>query len=225
MNDETTALLNKIELVYQNTEPAERSKIINTIKLFMHQLTRNVNPVDCVVWVPIDEVQANDYNPNSVAVNEMRLLYTSIKHDGYTQPIVTIRDESIGKYIIVDGFHRFTTMTQNSDLREANGGLIPIVVLDKKINDRMASTVRHNRARGKHAVAGMANMVFNLLENGWSDGQVCGELGLEAEELARLKHVTGFSKLFESVEYRKSWETRKQILIRKEYENAQNQSS
>ena len=97
---------------------------------------------------------------------------------------------------------------------------MPIVVIDKPINDRMASTVRHNRARGKHSVDGMASMVFTMLSNGWQDDAICNELGLEAEELVRLKHITGFSKLFEDIEYRKSWESVAQVKLRTQYERA-----
>jgi len=174
-------------------------------------------PVDRVRWVPIEKVHANDYNPNSVAKNEMRLLYVSISHDGYTQPVVTVYDEAQDLYIIVDGFHRYTTMKLNKDLQEKTCGLLPVVVIEKSINDRMASTVRHNRARGKHSVSGMASMVFSMLENGWTDEAICAEIGVEADELIRLKHVTGFSKLFENTEYKKAWETKRQIQLRKQY--------
>jgi hypothetical protein len=117
--------------------------------------------------------------------------------------------------VIVDGFHRFTIMKTCPDIYEKNGGLLPIVVIDKTINDRMASTVRHNRARGKHSVAGMSTMVFSMLEQGWSNSRICAELGLEAEELAKLKHITGFSKLFENQEYKRAWESKQQIEARK----------
>jgi ParB-like chromosome segregation protein Spo0J len=176
-------------------------------------------PIDLVRWVPIEKVHANDYNPNSVAANEMRLLYTSILHDGYTQPVVTVYDAAQDLYIIVDGFHRFTTMKQNEDIRNRTSGRLPVVVLNKSINDRMASTVRHNRARGKHSVAGMGSMVFQMLENGWRDEDICKEIGLSVDELIRLKHITGFSKLFENVEYRKAWEGPSQIRARKDWEN------
>lgn len=176
-------------------------------------------PIDNVRWVPIEQVTANDYNPNSVAKNEMKLLYTSISHDGYTQPVVTIYDPENDKYVIVDGFHRYTTMRVNKDIYDMNNGRLPIVVIKKDINDRMASTVRHNRARGKHAVTGMASMVFSMLENGWSDEVICKELGMEAEELIRLKHITGFSKLFENTEYQKAWETKRQLTLKKEYKH------
>lgn len=172
-------------------------------------------PVNRVRWVDIDEVQANDYNPNSVAGNEMHLLYTSILHDGYTQPVVTIWDESIGKYIIIDGFHRYFTCKSNEDIKDRNQGRLPVVVLKKNINERMAATVRHNRARGRHSVGGMSNMVFQMLDNGWSDEHICNHLGMEPDELLRLKHITGFSKLFENSEYSKAWTTKKQLLLKK----------
>lgn len=195
----------KIEFIeWMNTELADMSPI--------------KQPISNVMWVKIDDVQANDYNPNSVAGKEMRLLYTSIKHDGYTQPIVTIYDEEIKKYIIVDGFHRYFTCKSNKDILDRNHGRLPIVVIEKDINDRMAATVRHNRARGAHSIDGMANMVFSMLEKGWKDEDVCNELGMEAEELLRLKHITGFSKLFEDAEYKKAWMTKHQIKVKKDFE-------
>jgi len=176
------------------------------------------DPVYNVLNIPIDKIEPNDYNPNSVAKKEMTLLYTSIKHDGYTQPIVTIYDQERDKYIVVDGFHRYFVMKSFKDIWEARKGVLPVVVIESDINDRMASTIRHNRARGKHSIDGMSSMVFKMLDNGWKDENICNELGLEVEELLRLKHVTGFSKLFEDVEYKKAWETKRQIQIRKEYE-------
>jgi len=149
----------------------------------------------------------------------MRLLYTSILHDGYTQPVVTVRDDENDRYVIVDGFHRYLTCKSNEDILNRNMGRLPIVVIEKDINDRMASTVRHNRARGKHSINGMSSMVFEMLENGWEDADICNELGMESEELIRLKHITGFSKLFKDVEYKKSWETKNQLLIKKQFKN------
>ena len=175
------------------------------------------NPVANIQWIPLEKVQANSYNPNSVATNEMRLLYISIQHDGYTQPVVTIYNEEKDKYIIVDGFHRYLTMKHNKDLYDLNKGLLPVVVIEKDDNDLMASTIRHNRARGKHAITGMSNIVFEMLQNGWEDEKICNEVGLESEELVRLKHVTGFSKLFKDVEYNKSWEHIKMLRLKNEY--------
>ena len=205
--------------------PTDLAKIlyIEEIKALLHQISPlKAQPVNHVRWIPIEQVEANDYNPNSVAKNEMRLLYVSISHDGYTQPVVVIRDEERDKYIIVDGFHRYSIMRLNKDIYDLNKGLLPVVVIDKSINDRMASTVRHNRARGKHSIAGMASMVFSMLENGWENEAICAELGIEPDELVRLKHVTGFSKLFENVDYRKSWETKRQIELRIDYNKGQN---
>lgn len=201
------------------TEIKDKIVFLEELRSFIHESSpQHSQPVNFVRWIPIDQVQANDYNPNSVAKNEMRLLYVSILHDGYTQPVVTVFDPEINKYVIVDGFHRYTTMRLNQDIADRNNGFLPVVVIDKPINDRMASTVRHNRARGKHSVSGMANMVFQMLDNGWSDEAICAELGVEPDELIRLKHVTGFSKLFENVEYKRAWETKRQIELRKQYE-------
>lgn len=158
-------------------------------------------PVGCVQWVPIDQVQANDYNPNAVAHQEMRLLHTSISEDGYTQPVVAIWDPEVEKYVIVDGYHRYTVMRKYQDIMAATGGYLPVVVIDKPIADRIASTVRHNRARGKHSVAGMGSLVFQMLMAGQDDATICNKIGLEPEELARLKHVTGYSKLFSEMDY------------------------
>lgn len=180
---------------------------------------RKDHPVNNIKWVKIDEVSSNDYNPNSVAKNEMRLLYISISHDGYTQPIVTFYDDELKKYIIVDGFHRFLVAKTYPDILESTEGYIPIVEIKKDINDRMASTVRHNRARGKHSLDGMSNLIFNMLQNGWKDEDICNEIGLEIDELLRLKYITGFAKLFENVEYSNAWESEQQIKYKKDYEN------
>ena len=176
------------------------------------------HPVSEVRWVDINKVEPNDYNPNSVAGTEMSLLYTSIKHDGYTQPIVTIYDEEKNKYIIVDGFHRYFICKTNKDIQESTDGHVPIVVIKKDINERMASTVRHNRARGAHSVTGMSQMVFSMLDNGWADEEICNHLGMSADELLRLKHITGFSKLFKDAEYNKTWTTKRQIQAKKNYQ-------
>lgn len=175
------------------------------------------HPVGAVQWVHIDRVQANDYNPNAVAPHEMRLLYTSISEDGYTMPVVTIRDEEADKFIIVDGFHRYTTMRTQRDIYDSTGGYLPIVVIDKPLADRVASTVRHNRARGKHSVAGMSNLVFTMLREGESDTVICQKLGLEAEELQRLKYTTGFARLFENHEYSRPVLTSRQLQAKAEY--------
>jgi hypothetical protein len=209
-----------IKEAYDNVE--QKQEFLNELRAFIFNEVspRKSQPIDNVKWVPIEQVQANDYNPNSVAKNEMRLLYVSISHDGYTQPVVTIWDDELKKYVIVDGFHRYTTMRLNKDLQEINGGYLPIVVIDKDINDRMAATVRHNRARGKHSVAGMGQIVFKMLQNGATDEHICAEVGLEPEELVRLKYVTGFAKLFNDVEYNQAYETDRQLKIKQDWRKA-----
>lgn len=189
-----------------NDDASDKDKFVQELRDFIaKEVSELKQPIDNVQWVDIDMVKPNDYNPNSVAKREMKLLYVSIKHDGFTQPIVTIYDKGRDKYIIVDGFHRYYTSLSNPDILEQNHNKVPIVVISKDINDRMASTVRHNRARGKHSVEGMSTMVFKMLENGWDDSDICNELGMEAEELVRLKYLTGFAKLFKDTEYRKAW--------------------
>ena len=176
-------------------------------------------PIYEVQWVPIEKVHANNYNPNSVATPEMKLLYVSVKKDGYTQPVVTIYDEKKDRYVIVDGFHRYAIMRRYKDIYASCEGKLPCVVLkDKTMNDLMASTVRHNRARGKHSVQGMSNIVMEMLLNGASDFEVCNELGLEAEELVRLKYITGYAKLYENNDYSKAVLSEKQIEERLKYE-------
>lgn len=159
------------------------------------------NPVARIQFIDVDMIEPNDYNPNAVAKQEMKLLETSIDHDGYTQPTVTIWDEQKQKYVIIDGFHRYYVMKTSKLINERNGGKLPIVILDKNINERMASTVRHNRARGKHSLTGMGNIVISMANNGMSDEEICNELGLEPDELVRLKYTTGIDKLFGNNDY------------------------
>jgi ParB-like chromosome segregation protein Spo0J len=174
-------------------------------------------PVGCVQWVPHAQVQANDYNPNSVAHQEMKLLHTSIEADGYTQPVVVIWDPDLEKYIVIDGFHRYTALAMYGDLNSRTGGYLPVVILEKSLAERMASTVRHNRARGKHSVNGMGNLVFSMLKEGRTPEEVCAELGLEAEELARLTHITGYSKLFGDVSFSAPMLTTAQVKAKARY--------
>ena len=151
--------------------------------------------------VPISKVVANDYNPNSVASPEMKLLIRSIEADGVTQPVVTFYDEMVDLYIVVDGFHRYTILKDHFKCDE-----IPVVVIKKDIKDRMASTIRHNRARGKHQVDMMSILVEKLIKLGWSDIQIAKHLGMEAEEVLRLKQMTGLAGLFKGEPYSRTWE-------------------
>lgn len=191
---------------------------IQRIREALSELHPIDHPIDLVRWVPAEKVKPNDYNPNAVADIEMGLLLRSIEHDGYTQPIVTVYDAENDIYVIVDGFHRYFVGSRNDGVKESTRGHLPIVVIDKTINERMAATVRHNRARGKHSIQGMSSMVFSMLDQGMSDAEICNELGMEPEELLRLKHVTGFSKLFADTEYNMAWVARNQIRAKKRWE-------
>jgi ParB-like chromosome segregation protein Spo0J len=149
--------------------------------------------------IPIDQVVYNNYNPNAVAPPEMRLLKHSILNDGYTQPIVTIYDSAKNKYVVVDGAHRYKNAIR------LKLTCIPVVVIDKDIKDRMASTIRHNRARGEHNVTGMSNIVAELVLLGWDDVQIAKHLGMDADEVLRLKQNTGIADIFKNHEYSKAW--------------------
>lgn len=210
-----------LKCLYEAYDKAEdKLTFINEVRLMLHDLSPNGSqPVDYVQWVPLEKVRANEYNPNAVAQIELQLLFVSIDHDGYTQPIVTVYDKDNDEYIIVDGFHRYFILKAKEELQERTHGCLPVVVINKDINDRMASTIRHNRARGKHTVQGMSSLVFEMLDNGWSDEEICNELGMEPEELLRLKHITGFSKLFADIEYKKAWMSKRQIELKKKYES------
>jgi ParB-like chromosome segregation protein Spo0J len=164
------------------------------------------SPVYNVLAVPISKVRANDYNPNAVAPPEMELLETSIWEDGYTQPVVTYYDDKNDVYIVVDGFHRFLILNRSKRIRDREKGLLPIVVIDKELGDRMASTIRHNRARGAHNVELMSNIVAELVEMGKGDRWICKHIGMSVDELLRLKQITGVAALFANRDFSDSWE-------------------
>lgn len=158
-------------------------------------------PVLNVKMVDIDKVIANDYNPNKVAPPEMKLLKHSIEEDGYTQPIVTYYDKNRDIYIVVDGFHRYRVAKEFLQLKQ-----IPIVTIDKDLENRMASTIRHNRARGTHQIIDMSRIVITLTENGWTERQISEHLGMELDEIIRLKQITGLKDAFANHTFSKSWE-------------------
>ncbi len=164
------------------------------------------SPVYSVVGVPVEKVEANDYNPNSVAPPEMKLLELSIWEDGFTQPVVTYYDKERDKYIVVDGFHRYLILKTCKKIYDREEGMLPVVVIEKEIGERMASTIRHNRARGSHNVDLMSNMVAELVEMGKSDHWIAKHLGMSIDELLRLKQITGLAALFKDVEYSMAWE-------------------
>ena len=185
----------------------ERVETINAIRVLLHEASPfKDEPVDLVLWVKSDAVHANDYNPNSVAPTEMRLLEHSIISDGYTQPIVTWPNNG---HEVVDGFHRHRVGKECQDVTARIHGYLPVVTIkpsQNDRNDRMAATIRHNRARGEHRVDSMAEIVIELKRRFWSDEKIGKELGMEPDEVLRLTQITGLAALFSSSEFSQAWE-------------------
>lgn len=185
-----------------------RVETLNAIKAELHRLSPFASePVDCVLWVPAEEVTANDYNPNSVAPPEMRLLEHSITEDGYTQPIVTWKNGMT--YEVVDGFHRNRVGKESPLVRKRVHGYLPVTVANSDRTDRtdrIAATIRHNRARGKHRVEGMSEIVIELKRRNWSDEKIGTELGMDPDEVLRLTQITGLAEMFENSEFSQSWD-------------------
>lgn len=163
------------------------------------------SPVYGVRAVPVDKIRANEYNPNHVAPPEMRLLYDSIKQDGYTMPIVCYYNQEDDMYEIVDGFHRYSVMLQHKDIYDREHGMLPVSIIDKPIDERMASTIRHNRARGSHDVDLMSNIVAELHKIGRSDAWLAKHLGMDKDEILRLKQITGLAEAFKDNSFSSSW--------------------
>ena len=186
----------------------ERIAVLNAVRLALHRVSPfAAEPVDCVLWVEADAVAANDYNPNSVAPPEMRLLEHSITEDGYTQPIVAW-DTGAG-YEVVDGFHRHRVGRESRRVRERVRGRLPVVIVNPHRTDRtdrMAATIRHNRARGKHRVDGMSEIVRDLALRNWTDAKIARELGMEPDEVLRLKQIGGLAELFADRGFSEAWE-------------------
>ena len=163
------------------------------------------SPVYGVKAVPIEKIKPNTYNPNAVAPPEMKLLYESIKADGYTMPIVCYYVQEEDEYIIVDGFHRYRVMLEHPDIYEREGGMLPVSVIDKPLDHRMASTIRHNRARGNHSVDLMSNIIRELHDIGRSDAWIAKNLGMSKDEILRLKQITGLAALFRDIQFGRAW--------------------
>ena len=172
----------------------------------------NKSPVYNVKAIPLHKIRANTYNPNSVAPPEMELLETSIWEDGYTMPVVAyyLKDEDV--YEIVDGFHRYTTMKNSKRIRDRENGLLPIVVIEKDESNRMASTIRHNRARGSHSIELMSNIVAELTRAGMSDAWILKHVGMDKDELLRLKQITGLADLFKDKEFSTAFGEKNKVL-------------
>lgn len=189
----------------------EKIEIINKVKIKLSEYSpfKN-NPVDCVIWVRAEDVEANDYNPNSVAPPEMKLLEHSILEDGYTQPIVTWENpEKPGQYEVIDGFHRNRVGKESVEVRGRTMGRLPVVIIrDSQTgkNDRIASTIRHNRARGKHKIESMSDIVIELTRRNWSEDKIAKNLGMDEDEVLRLKQITGLAEMFSDKDFSKAWD-------------------
>lgn len=187
---------------------AQQVEELNAARKLIHESGPfKEEPVDCIQWVHTDNIQANDYNPNSVAPPEMELLKLSILEDGYTQPIVAWRREFIHE--VVDGFHRNRVGRECLEVRHRIRGYLPLAVINSEREgrgDRIASTIRHNRARGKHAVSAMSDIVIELKRRNWSDEKISRELGMDQDEILRLCQISGLAELFSDQEFSKSWD-------------------
>ena len=192
-----------------NMELDEKVETINDLKLMLKEYSPfKDNPVDFVIWKKNGLIEANDYNPNSVAPVEMKLLETSIDRDGYTQPIVSWEKED-GNYEVVDGFHRNRVGKESDLIRERVKGYLPLVVINDSrldLGDRMASTIRHNRARGKHRIDSMSDIVMELKKRNWKDEKIANELGMDADEVLRLAQITGLAEIFNETDFSEAWE-------------------
>ena len=184
---------------------------LNEARVALHNISPfKTEPVDFVEWVKAEEVQANDYNPNTVAPPEMELLRVSIMADGYTQPIVTMPEE--GKRTVIDGFHRNRVGKECADVRQRVKGYLPVVRIrseQEDRGDRMASTIRHNRARGKHKVEAMTDIVVELKRRNWTDEKIAKNLGMDADEVLRLSQISGIAEVFRDQEFSMAWEVGK----------------
>jgi len=187
----------------------EKVDCINMMREMIHEISPfKSEPVDYVKWVKNNSVGANEYNPNSVAPPEMELLRLSIASDGFTQPIVTWQHSDIVENEVIDGFHRHRVGKECQDIQKRIHGYLPIVAVSEDRegrNDRIASTIRHNRARGKHKVEAMAEIVLDLKKRNWSDKKISKELGMDQDEVLRLTQITGLMEMFSDSEFSMAW--------------------
>lgn len=209
--DRAKAVFNDLNTLGEDARVAA----INAMRLELHRWSPFAGePVDYVVWVPLDRVTANDYNPNSVAPPEMRLLEHSIAEDGYTQPIVAWNTGD--GYEVVDGFHRNRVGRESAAVRKRLRGYLPLTVINAERQDRgdrMAATIRHNRARGKHRVEGMSDIVVELKRRNWSDEKIGRELGMDPDEVLRLTQISGLAEMFKDRQFSEAWEAEQAAVI------------
>lgn len=206
MNKKIKALIEEVKsCILEINNLDEKVETINEVRKEISEVSPfNDEPCDCIQWVKQENVLANEYNPNHVASPEMKLLYESIKLDGYTMPIVTY-DLKNGSREIVDGFHRNRVGREHSDIKKRIHGYLPVSTIDKTEDERIGSTIRHNRARGSHGIRPMADIVVELTKMGWDDTKICDRLGMELDEVLRLKQITGLKDAFMNHEFSRSW--------------------
>lgn len=198
----TLALRKEIENIQDIDEKVQH---LNFVRENIAEASPFCESIDQVKWIKADKVHANEYNPNKVAKPEMELLYTSILLDTYTQPIVAYKLEN-GEYEIVDGFHRNRVGQEHEDIKERIHGYLPLTIIDKPLDERIGSTIRHNRARGSHQIRSMSEIVIDLSNEGWNDEEISIKLGMEMDEVLRLKQISGLKEAFQNHEFSKSWE-------------------
>jgi len=201
-------LINEMKNYLQSLPEDKRIEAINAFRQAIHENSPfREQPVDCVLWIKQDEITANDYNPNNVAPPEKRLLCKSLEMDGFTQPIVVTESEA-RHYEIVDGFHRHEIGSNRAVLKRQLKGYLPVTCLRKerqKKFDRIAATIRHNRARGRHQINAMSDIVRELVQLGWNDERISKELGMDSDEVLRLKQINGLLELFADRRYSEAW--------------------
>ncbi|MEH5671527.1 ParB/RepB/Spo0J family partition protein [Enterobacter cloacae] len=201
-------LINEMKNYLQSLPEDKRIEAINAFRQAIHENSPfREQPVDCVLWIKQDEITANDYNPNNFAPPEKRLLCKSLEMDGFTQPIVVTESEA-RHYEIVDGFHRHEIGSNRAVLKRQLKGYLPVTCLRKerqKKFDRIAATIRHNRARGRHQINAMSDIVRELVQLGWDDERISQELGMDSDEVLRLKQINGLLELFADRRYSEAW--------------------
>lgn len=204
-------MIEKVKELFKQLDDMDldrKVEMINQIKVALNEHSPfKSEPVDCIVWVKNEQVGANDYNPNSVAPPEMELLKRSILQDGYTQPIVSWKKED--NFEVVDGFHRSRVGKEFDEVKERVHGYLPLTVINENrldLGDRMASTIRHNRARGAHKVESMSEIVRELKKRNWNDKKIAKELGMDPDEVLRLAQITGLAEMFSDKDFSEAWE-------------------
>lgn len=198
-------LLEAVGAYFEDTDDMdEQVETLNALRETLHDVSPFSEPVEHIKWVKQESVEGNDYNPNEVATPEMDLLHKSIKEDGYTQPIVTYETDD-GEFEVVDGYHRMLIGKTRDDIRERLHNHVPVTVIDKALEERKSSTIRHNRARGTHQIQDMSSLVVDLYDSGWDDEKIGDELGMEQDEVLKLKQSSGLKKAFGDHEFSQSW--------------------